>query len=148
MLLALNGIILYMEYNEALTKLGDPIKVSKILTALNLSVDDFNQPKRMESAERVIKFLAAHPDPQYYLRKTIGSKQVDRLDFIDEYIGMDLERQSQTMKLEELNEKLSVYDIENMEDVDMDVYNPLMEEKQEAMSTIDRLTASMDIYEK
>lgn len=131
-----------------LLTLGDPQRVGYILDALRITQDDFQESKRADQVSKVVKYLAQHPDPAFFIRKALGSKQVDRVDFMDEYIEINEDLDRFKKDLTETEEKLSVYDPEDINDIDMTVYQPLKEKRDFLESYINSLQQELRIYEK
>lgn len=131
-----------------LLTLGDPQRVGYILDALRITQDDFQESKRADQVSKVVKYLVQHPDPAFFIRKALGSKQVDRVDFMDEYIEIHEDLDRFKKDLTETEEKLSVYDPEDINDIDMTVYQPLKEKRDFLESYINSLQQELRIYEK
>jgi len=99
-----------MEVKTELLELGSPEKVGYLVSLLNLNPDDFKEPGRFEHIKDVLTFLNTHPDPSFFVRKAVGSKQVDRIDFMHEYIGRHKELLAAEDHVKKLKEEISVYE--------------------------------------
>ena len=99
-----------MDVKNELLELGSPDKVGYMLSMLNLTQDDFHEPGRFEKIKDVLLFLNTHPDPSFFVRKALGSKQVDRTDFMHEYIGRHKDLLAAKDRVKKLEEEISVYE--------------------------------------
>lgn len=76
------------QVNEDVFALGDLERIGEALEIIGFNSDDFKQSDRMEMLSKVASYLNKHPDPTYFTRKAVGSKQIDRLPFMFEYVGL------------------------------------------------------------
>ena len=96
--------------NEDLLELGDPEKIARIVGMLNVTYDDFKQPERLSKVKDILKYLAEHPDPSFFVYKSVGSKQIDRVDFLHEYIGLNQQLTSAQQQVDSLKKQIEVYE--------------------------------------
>lgn len=99
-----------MEIQSELLELGNPEKVGNLVSLLNIIPDDFKDPMRFEKIRSVLGYLSKHSDPSYFIYKGLGSKQVDRVDFMHEYIGRHQELTAAEERVAKLREEISVYE--------------------------------------
>lgn len=138
-----------MEINDRVEELGDPEFAGKYIEKLGITRDDFADPERALKIKDIIDYLKEHPDPDFLLYKSVGSKQVDRVEFLNEYIQFHKEHEGYAKKLNTINEKISKYNSEGVIDpLEQDVYQMLLDEKATVREKIDRIQQEIQIYEK
>lgn len=141
-LLEINGIMKFMETNEDILTLGDPEKVALIFDLLSVNVDDFKNINREKQIQDIVEFLKNEPDPEFFVRKALGSKPVDRIPFMAEYIQIHKQLAKYKEKLEKVEKDRSKYEDD-----------PIMragfaKDKLALHEAIESLEAEIKIYEK
>ena len=88
-----------METNEDIFGLGDLERIGEALEVMGFSTDDMKDPKRMEKVMYVADYLNRLPEPAAFVRRAVGSKQIDRIQFMSEYVNLhqQLDKASQTV---------------------------------------------------
>lgn len=99
-----------MQVKEELINMGDPERIGELVSILGITNDDFKDPVRHKRIQEVLDFLKQYPDPKYFIYKGVGSKQIDRVDFMHEYINLHKERSEYEQKLAKLDEQIKVYE--------------------------------------
>ena len=90
---------------EELLNLGDPVKVSKILSLLGISLDDFKDPARSGAIMDVMEYLKTVSDPEFFVLKAVGTQTVDRIPFMQQYIDLRKKLETKEREMEPLIEK-------------------------------------------
>ncbi len=132
---------------EILTDLGDPVRVSHLIDILQVNVDDFKDSRRGDKVRDVIKYLLEHPDPAFFVRHALGSKQVDRIDFMDEYIQITEQKYEQDKLVDAYNQEIEVYRDKELEPEEQQKYDRILEEKEIAETTAGLLGNELNHYE-
>jgi len=133
--------------SEDLISLGDPEKIANYIYLFGLTKDDLNEPIRLKRFEEIIKFLDKHPDPNFFVRKAVGNKQVDRLDFIHEYVGFHQQKSILEQQKQILDSKISLYDRNDLTELERKNLGEIIENKLELERSIDNLKQEIQIYE-
>ena len=136
------------DIKETLIGFGNPEKVGEILELLRISTDDLKDGKREDTIRAVVDFLVNHPDPAFFVRKAVGSKQVDRVDFLNEYIQFHSDLQQAQDTLSTINQKLEMYDTEDLSGIEAKVYETLVTDKQVAQQKVASIQQEIQIYER
>lgn len=98
------------DVNEDILGLGDPEKVAYIMQVLGVNTDDFKDPTRTQRIKDLMEYLKNHPDPDYFIYKAVGSKQIDRVDFMHEYLSLVKGREHAEQQLESIKKQIEVYE--------------------------------------
>ena len=96
--------------NEDMVGLGDPEKVAYLIQTLGVTTDDFKDPVRTQRIKELMDYLKSHPDPEYFIYKAVGSKQIDRVDFMHEYLTLTKNRENIEQQLESIKKQIEVYE--------------------------------------
>lgn len=137
-----------MEVKEGLLTLGDPVRVGEYMQMLGISNDDLNDTFRFQRFQDICKFLNTVPDPAFFVYKAVGSKQIDRLDFIHEYIHFYQEKQFVEQELEEVNQNIELYSRDDLTDQERFNLNDFIVKKFELENKVKSLQTEIQIYEK
>jgi hypothetical protein len=138
----------YMEIKEGLLTLGDPVRVGEYMQMLGVNNDDLNDPFRFGRFEDICKFLNTLPDPAFFIYKAVGSKQIDRLDFIHEYMHFYQEKKVAEKELEEVNKTIEFYTRDDLTEIERLNLNDFLEQKYNLEVKVRTLQTEIEIYEK
>jgi hypothetical protein len=131
-----------MDTNETIIGFGDPIKAGELFALLGVTPLDFEDGQRESNIKSVMEFLMKQEDPEYFVRRSVGAKQVDRIQFMAEYIDLYKKLEVGKEKLAKINENIDKY-------FDDDVLRlGYATEKIDVQNEISAIKETIDIYEK
>lgn len=132
------------QFKEELSIFGTNIELtSKIASFLNLGTRDFKDERRFEKVKDIIAFAVHYPDPMFMFQKAIGSKNLDRVDFLHEYIHLYRELKSSEAIKNDIKEKLDLF-----MDNQSPKYTELLGELDKTDQKITELQNTIQVYEK
>lgn len=136
-----------MEIKEGLITLGDPLKVGEYMQILGVTNDDLNDSFRFQRFQEIVKFLDTVPDPHFFIYKAVGSKQIDRLDFIHEYMHFHQEKAFYEKEMKDVEEKIAQYNRDDLNEIERMTLNEFVVNKLDLETKIDQLKNEIKIYE-
>ena len=137
-----------MQTNEDIINLGDPVKIAELMALLGVNNDDFKDTMRTKRIQEVMEFLKTHPDPKFFVYKAVGSKQVDRIDFVHEYIHFYTEKREAEQQKAVLDSKIAVYDRPDLTDSEKINLREMFDDKMMLDKRISNLNEQIQVYEK
>lgn len=141
-----------MEYKQILTELGDPLLVGRLIEKLKISSDDFKIESRISKLEKVVKYLSNVEDPEHFIMRALGSKQVDKLDFISEYIDINQNFEEAKNELYRINKRLEMYTydkpVDEISPQEIAVYENLTADRLQAERRLQDVKTEIAVYER
>ena len=99
-----------MQIKNELLELGNPEVVGKVMGLLGINIDDFKDPVRTSSIMEVMEYIHTVPDPEFFILKACGNKQIDRVDFMRQYISLQKDLKQAEDRVNTINESIKQYE--------------------------------------
>jgi len=137
-----------MQTNEDIINLGNPEQTARFISLLGINSDDFKDSARMSRVQDILKFLSTQEDPEFFVRKAIGSKPVDRIDFVHEYISFYQHKKDAEQQKQVLDSKIDLYDRFDLTDNERLDLKEMSENRTTLDKRIGNINEQIRIYEK
>lgn len=98
------------EVNYDIYGLGDIEKIGEALGIIGFNSDDVKVEDRMSKINYIAAYLNQLPDPTYFVQHAVGNKQVDRVEFMTEYINLHEQLVKAKQKVDLLDSEIKRYE--------------------------------------